>query len=159
VVNLLEDLQSEFGLSYIFIAHDLSVVRHISERVAVMYLGRIVEMGDEAQIYGAPTHPYTQALLSAVPVPDPEVRDKRRRILLVGDVPSPIDPPPGCHFHPRCPRTKALAKEQGLQQAWIPRCAEDDPILMQQPGGQVAACHFPLESRTIDVAPDEAPVP
>ena len=149
---------SEFGLSYIFIAHDLSVVRHISDRVAVMYLGRIVEIGDEAQIYRSPTHPYTQALLSAVPVPDPEVRGQRKRILLTGDVPSPIDPPSGCHFHNRCPRTKVLAQEQGQSQPWMPACAEDDPVLLPQPGGQVAACHYPLESRTIDVAPDTAPV-
>ncbi|RIQ21215.1 ABC transporter ATP-binding protein [Jiangella rhizosphaerae] len=130
VVNLLEQLQDEFGLSYIFIAHDLSVVRHISDRVAVMYLGRIVETGTDAEIYEQPTHPYTQALLSAVPVPDPSVRGQRQQIILSGDVPSPANPPSGCRFRTRC--WKATDK-----------CAEEDPALIVRPGSNhESACHY-----------------
>jgi oligopeptide transport system ATP-binding protein len=132
VVNLLEDLQEELGLAYVFIAHDLSVVRHISDRVGVMYLGTMVELGDEDQIYSRPTHPYTQALLSAVPVPDPTLRNTREQIVLGGDVPSPANPPSGCRFHTRC--WKAQDK-----------CVTDDPALTQRPDGvssHESACHF-----------------
>ncbi|WP_409073448.1 ABC transporter ATP-binding protein [Micromonospora chalcea] len=135
VINLLEQLQDEFGLSYIFIAHDLSVVRHISDRVAVMYLGRIVEIGTEEQIYQRATHPYTQALLSAVPVPDPEARDRQTIIRLSGDVPSPADPPSGCHFRTRCWKAEEVCAVQDPQT--VPRAADPHP----------SACHF-AEVRT-----------
>ncbi|WP_405429567.1 ABC transporter ATP-binding protein [Micromonospora sp. NBC_00617] len=130
VINLLEQLQDEFGLSYIFIAHDLSVVRHIADRVAVMYLGRIVEIGTEDEIYERATHPYTQALLSAVPVPDPEVRDQRTMIRLVGDVPSPADPPSGCHFRTRCWKAQDICAVEDPKT--VPRAADPHP----------SACHF-----------------
>ena len=127
VINLLIDLQAEFGLSYLFIAHDLAVVQHISHRVAVMYLGRIVELADKGALFSKPQHPYTEALLSAVPVPDPTVKSKR--IILEGDVPSPINPPKGCHFHTRCP----YAYE---------RCYVETPPLKEVMPGHFAACHL-----------------
>jgi oligopeptide transport system ATP-binding protein len=127
VINLLEDLQDTFRLTYVFIAHDLSVVEHISTRIAVMYLGRIVEIAPARQLYTSPRHPYTEALLSAVPIPDPAV--KRTRIVLQGDVPNPIHPPAGCHFHPRCPHV-------------MERCRVETPLLREIEPGRKAACHL-----------------
>ncbi|MET1004124.1 MAG: dipeptide ABC transporter ATP-binding protein [Propionibacteriaceae bacterium] len=138
VINLLEELQNELGLAYIFIAHDLSIVRHISDRVGVMYLGKLVELGDEDQIYSRPTHPYTQALLSAVPVPDPTLRTSREQIVLTGDVPSPANPPSGCRFHTRCWKAQDI-------------CSVEDPALTLRPDGSSAhlsACHF-AEARVV----------
>jgi oligopeptide/dipeptide ABC transporter ATP-binding protein len=163
ILNLLEDLQNEFNLTYLFIAHDLSVVKHVSDRVSVMYLGQIVETAERDSLYAQPRHPYTGALMSAVPVPDPKLAKAKRRIILEGDVPSPIDPPSGCRFHPRCPRTQALAKEQELKDEFgaplrfVPRCHDEEPLLTDQGPGHTAACHFPLDVRIIpmDVDPEE----
>jgi oligopeptide transport system ATP-binding protein len=131
IINLLEDLQKQFHLTYLFIAHDLSVVRHISDRVMVMYLGKAVEIADSEAIYTAPKHPYTKALLSAIPVPDPRIESKRRLIELSGEIPSPVNPPSGCHFHTRCP----IAVVPGV-------CSEEDPPLEEKAPDHVAACHF-----------------
>jgi oligopeptide/dipeptide ABC transporter ATP-binding protein len=133
ILNLLKDLQRDFGLTYIFIAHDLNVVRHISDRVMVMYLGKEVEAAPRDQIYAEPKHPYTGALLSAVPIPNPDLGRQRKPIVLEGDVPNPINPPSGCRFHPRCPRFR-----EG-------HCDVEDPPLYPFDNGQVAACHYPLE--------------
>ena len=133
ILNLLKDLQDDFGLTYVFIAHDLNVVRHISDRVMVMYLGKVAEVADRDQLYTEPKHPYTGALLSAVPIADPELGRARQAIVLEGDVPSPVNPPSGCRFHPRCPRF-----QEG-------HCDVEDPPLYPFGSGHVAACHYPLE--------------
>ena len=136
VLNLLADLQSDFGLSYLFIAHDLEVVRHVSNDVTVMYLGRVAESGPKDQVYETSRHPYTAALLSAAPAADPDAAAERRRIILTGDVPSPINPPDGCRFHPRCPKAQEL-------------CGQQEPVLEVKPGDpatHLTACHFPVQA-------------
>jgi oligopeptide transport system ATP-binding protein len=146
IINLLEDLQDEFDLSYIFVAHDLGVVRHVSDRIAVMYLGKIVERSPADLLYDRPVHPYSVALLSAVPIPDPRANAERQPVVLEGEVPSPVNPPPACHFHTRCPWATEI-------------CSQDEPPLAQYESGQAAACHHPrnVDSRMISdatVAPD-----
>ena len=131
VINLIQDLQREFKLTYLFIAHDLSVVRHISDRVMVMYLGKIVEVADSVEIYRNPKHPYTKALLSAIPIPDPDIQSQRRMVALTGEIPSPVNPPSGCRFHTRCP----IARAPGV-------CADVEPPLETKAQNHRAACHF-----------------
>jgi oligopeptide transport system ATP-binding protein len=138
VINLLEELQDKLGLTYLFIAHGLAVVKHISDRVAVMYLGKVVELAEGSKLYSMPMHPYTQALLSAVPIPDPKVEKRRKRIILEGDVPSPLNPPSGCHFHTRCPIA-------------IEKCKVEEPPFVDYGGGHFAACWRARES--IDLLP------
>jgi oligopeptide/dipeptide ABC transporter ATP-binding protein len=137
ILNLLRDLQRELGLTIVFIAHDLSVVRHMCDRVAVMYLGKIVEFADNEQLYDHPRHPYSGALLSAVPVPDPRLAREKHRQVLVGDVPSPTNPPPACRFHTRCPKFVAG------------HCDVEEPLLEAKQGGNIAACHYPLTDEEI----------
>jgi peptide/nickel transport system ATP-binding protein/oligopeptide transport system ATP-binding protein len=137
VLNLLEELQDRLGLSYLFVAHDLSVVKHISDRIAVMYLGRIVEIATKDELFAAPAHPYTQALISAIPIPDPVKERARNRIVVTGDVPSPVDPPSGCRFRTRCPK---FANQ--LSSAEQQRCIEEIPGLVDHGQGHPAACHY-----------------
>ena len=137
VLNLLQDLQSEFGLSYLFVSHDLSVVRHISNRIAVMYLGKIVETAPSEELFDNPAHPYTQALISAIPVPDPRKERSRERIVITGDVPSPANPPSGCRFRTRCPK---FANE--LSDSERTKCIEEEPLLVDRGQGHPAACHY-----------------
>jgi len=125
----MQDLQKEFKLTYLFISHDLAVIRHICDRIAVMYLGKIVEIANNDDLYNSPLHPYTQALLSAIPIPDPEVAEKRKKIVLTGDVPSSVNPPSGCRFHPRCPSVMDI-------------CSKEEPILKEINPGHFVACHL-----------------
>ena len=143
IINLLEDLQDEFDLTYIFVAHDLGVVRHVADRVAVMYLGKIVESGPASEVYSNPVHPYTEALLSAVPIPDPRANRERKERILEGDVPSPANPPAACRFHTRCPYATEV-------------CSEIEPELVKHRGGQWAACHHPLGPGATAGAPSPA---
>jgi peptide/nickel transport system ATP-binding protein len=150
IINLLEDLQDEYKLTYLFIAHDLSVVRHVSDRIAVMYLGKLAEIGGVEEIYSASRHPYTASLLSAVPGPESATqRGEKKRIILTGDVPTPLRPPSGCRFHPRCPKAQE-------------RCAIEEPVLEQKPGdspGHLTACHFPvMDGETLALASRPRPV-
>jgi oligopeptide transport system ATP-binding protein len=144
IINLLEDLQGEFGLTYIFVAHDLGVVRHVADRIAVMYLGKIVEIGPADEVYAHPIHPYTLSLLSAVPIPDPDANARRQPIVLEGDVPSPANPPAACRFHPRCPYATEI-------------CSEVEPELVDHGSGHWAACHHPLKRDASALLREAAP--
>jgi oligopeptide/dipeptide ABC transporter ATP-binding protein len=146
IINLLQDLQRQFDLTYLFIAHDLAVVRHISDRAMVMYLGKIVEISDSVSIYAEPQHPYTAALLSAIPVPDPKIERRRRLVHLSGEIPSPIAPPSGCRFHTRCP----IARAPGI-------CSEQEPPLVEKKPGHWAACHFSQEVGSVAPAVPQQP--
>jgi len=143
IINLMENLQEEFDLTYLFIAHDLAVVRHISDRIAVMYLGTIVEVSPADELYDNPLHPYTISLLSAVPIPDPEVEAKRETILLAGDLPSPANPPPACRFHTRCPYIQPT------------RCTDEVPELRELESGHVVACHWAEKIKAGEIKPQE----
>ena len=131
IINLLDDLQDEFKLTYLFVAHDLSVVRHVSDRIAVMYLGKLMEISPAEELYTKPIHPYTSALLAAIPIPDPQENRRRERIVVSGEPPNPINPPSGCVFHPRCPKASQI-------------CREVEPPLARYPNGHLAACHHPM---------------
>jgi peptide/nickel transport system ATP-binding protein len=131
IINLLDDLQDDFKLTYLFVAHDLSVVRHVSDRIAVMYLGKLMELSPAEELYTKPIHPYTGALLAAIPIPDPRENRERERIVVSGEPPNPINPPSGCVFHPRCPRATQV-------------CREEEPPLFRYANGHLAACHHPL---------------
>ena len=131
IINLLDDLQEDFKLTYLFVAHDLSVVRHVSDRIAVMYLGKLMEVSPAEELYTKPIHPYTSALLAAIPIPDPRENRERERVVVSGEPPNPINPPSGCVFHPRCPRATQL-------------CRESEPPLVRYPNGHLAACHHPM---------------
>jgi oligopeptide/dipeptide ABC transporter ATP-binding protein len=139
VVNLLDDLQDDMGLTYMFIAHDLAVVRHVSDRIVVMYLGKIMEMSPAKELYTKPIHPYTEALLSAIPIPDPNENRSRERMVISGEPPNPIQPPPGCRFHTRCPRATEV-------------CRTVEPPLAEYPGGHLAACHHPLNVEAQEIS-------
>jgi oligopeptide/dipeptide ABC transporter ATP-binding protein len=142
IINLLDDLQDDFGLTYLFVAHDLSVVRHVSDRIAVMYLGKLMEVSPAEELYRKQVHPYTSALLAAIPIPDPKESRSRRRIVVPGEPPNPIDPPSGCVFHPRCPRATDI-------------CSEVEPPLARYPDGHLAACHHPLSVSRDEIAAAE----
>ena len=143
IINLLDTLQDDFGLTYLFIAHDLAVVRHVSDRIAVMYLGKIVELSIADELYSTPLHPYTISLLSAVPIPDPEVERRRERILLAGDLPSPANPPPACRFHTRCPYVQPT------------RCRDEEPLPRELQPGHFVACHWVEQIRSGEIQPKE----
>jgi oligopeptide/dipeptide ABC transporter ATP-binding protein len=138
IINLLDDLQDEFKLTYLFVAHDLSVVRHVSDRIAVMYLGKLMEVSPAEELYTKPIHPYTSALLAAIPIPDPRENRRRERVVVSGEPPNPIDPPSGCVFHPRCPRATQI-------------CREEEPPLVRYPNGHLAACHHPMNVSEIEI--------